>query len=563
MSEKPTRKYIDRHKYLLAEQELWKDEWMEIRDFILPRTGRFDDDDGPNQGESRYDNIFDGTAQRALRVLAAGMQGGLTSPARPWFRLSLYDEELMSIASVKQWLDECQKRMYARFAKSNFYNAIHRVYQEEGGYGQAVIIIEEDEEDGVRFPVLTAGEYCLAESRRGIVDTLYRTVWLQARQLEQMFGKENLAIEIQNNLDGERDGANPYEWYQVLHVIQPRKNYDPEKIDAENMPYESVWIDLNGEQKILRKSGYQELPMAAPRWMSIGGDSYGRSPGHDVLGDTKMLQEMTEDLLSALQKVIDPPLKAGGNLKSEVSHMAGTVTYTDPQMADSLKPIYEVRLDIDHMRQAIQDVRMQIREGLYNDLFLMLVEPRPNMTATEVSERHEEKLLMLGPVIERQFHELLNPIIDRVFAIMWRNGELPPPPEELLDAMQNDENLSRIKVEYISLLAQAQKLVTTQSIRAVSDYVTGMSQFVPQILDKLNTDTAVDEYAEATGAPSSIIRTDDQTDEIRKARLQEQLRQEQEEREAQAIMAAKEMGDTNTEEGSALGDLKKAMEPGA
>jgi hypothetical protein len=552
--------YMNKFEELKSQREDWENEWEDIRDFILPRTGRFEPDLAPGQEESgRYSKILDGTATRALRVLAAGMQGGLTSPARPWFRLGLYDQSLLEVDAIGEWLDEVQKRLYTLFSRSNFYNTIHRLYKEETGYGQAVCIIEEDELDHVRFQVLTAGEYYLVENERGIVDTVYRTLWMQSRQMQQKFGLESLPEDVKQTLIG--PDPNEFTWFQVLHVIRPRKNFNAAKLDSLNMPYESVYIALCNDNPIIGESGYKDKPFAAPRWETNVGDSYGRSPGHDVLPDVKMLQEEAADYLSGLQKQNEPPLKGTGGLKHEVSHMAGTITYTDDAVKnESLKPIYEVRINVREMKEAMMDTRQQIREGLYNDLFLMLIEPKPNMTATEVAERHEEKLLMLGPVIERQFYELLTPIIDRGYAIAERRGLLPPPPQELLDAIEADPRVSELKVEYISLLAQAQKLVTTQSIKATSQFVASMAEFKPEGLDKINIDAAIEEFAEATGAPATMINSDEAVALIREERAARQAAEQEKLEAQQAAEMAKTMGQASTEEQTALGDLKNTLE---
>jgi hypothetical protein len=555
-----SEKYISKFEELKSQRQDWENEWEDIRDFILPRTGRFEQDLAPGQDESgRYHKILDGTATRALRVLAAGMQGGLTSPARPWFRLGLYDQNLMKIDAIGEWLDEVQKRLYTLFSRSNFYNTIHRLYKEECGYGQAVCIIEEDELDHVRFQVLTAGEYYLVENERGIVDTMYRTLWMQSGQMMKKFGKDKLPDDVKKTL--EEPDQNEFAWFQILHVIRPRKMFDSAKLDSMNMPWESLYIALVNDKPIIGESGYRDRPFAAPRWETNVGDAYGRSPGHDVLPDVKMLQEEAADYLSGLQKQNEPPLKGTGGLKHEVSHMAGTITYTDDTVKnESLQPIYEVRINVREMKEAMMDTRQQIREGLYNDLFLMLIEPKPNMTATEVAERHEEKLLMLGPVIERQFYELLTPIIDRGYSIADRRGLLPPPPQELLDAIEANPAVSELKVEYISLLAQAQKLVTTQSIRATSNYAREMAEFKPEILDKLNVDAAIDEFAEATGAPTTMIHSDEEVAEVRAARAEAQAREQEKLEAQQAAELAQTMGSANTQPDTALGDLKNTLE---
>lgn len=563
MPDEKAKEIIGRYQFLKKQRDNWIEEWIDLRNYILPRTGMFEEDgDKPNDGASRYDFLVDATATRAMRVLAAGMQGGLTSPARPWFRLSLYDDQLTEYRPVQEYLHAVEKIMYGRFARSNFYNSVHRVYSDEAGYGTAVMFEEEDLTNSMRFVTLSPGEYCLAEGENGIVDTIHRIVWMTIKQMTERFGKGSLPEAIKRELS--KKTSDPYEYRKVLHVVEYRDIYDPKKKDKKNKPVRSTYIDFDLAE-IMDDGGYNEWPAAAPRWVISGSDVYGRSPGHDVLPDVKMLQEMQSDKLGALQKMVNPPLKTGGGLKSEVSHMAGGVTFMDnATQTDSLAPIYQVNPDMNGIMMAIEDVRGQIREGLYNDLFLMLINARPNMTATEVAERHEEKLLMLGPVIERQFYELLNPIIDRTFAILNREGKFPPPPPVLKEeAKRLGEDAVDIKVEYISLLAQAQKIVATRAIDAVTSFAVNVAQVRPDVLDKLDVDQAMDEYALATGAPPNIIVSDDLVKEKRDAKAKQVAQAQQMQQAEQQAGTLKTISEVNMEEGSALNQITNSMDVAA
>jgi len=561
MSDETAKELLARYAFLKKQRDDWVEEWIDIRNYVMPHTGMFEEDgDQPNDGASRYDFILDGTATRSMRVLGAGMQGGLTSPARPWFRLALYDDELMEYRPVKEYLNKVERIMYGRFARSNFYNSIHKVYVDEASYGTAVMICEEDPVTMIRFKTLSPGEYCIAEGENGIVDTVHRIVWMTIKQMAEKFGREKLPEDIKRNLDTK--AFDPYEYRKVLHVVEYRNIYDPQKMDKKNKPVRSTYVDYETSVTI-EDSGYNEWPIAAPRWLTSGSDVYGRAPGHDILPDVKMLQEQQADKLGALAKMVDPPLKAGGGMKSEVSHMAGGVTFMDnAAQTENLSPIYQVNPDMQGLILSIEDTRRQIQEGLYNDLFLMLINaPVNKMTATEVLERHEEKLLMLGPVIERQFYELLNPIIDRTFAILQRQGKLPPPPEALIqDAKKNGEEVVDMKVEYISLLAQAQKVVATRAIDAVSSYAINVAQADPSVIDKIDFDQAVDEYAEATGAPPKMIVPDDLVRKKREAKAQELQKAQQAQAQSQQAQDLKTISEVNMEEGSAINQLAQSMQ---
>ena len=187
--------------------------------------------------------------------------------------------------------------------------------------------------------------------------------------------------------------------------------------------------------------------------------------------------------------------------------------------------------------------------------------PQSTMTATEVMERHEEKLLMLGPVIERQFYELLNPVIDRTFSVLMREGKIPPPPQELIEeAKRQGDDKMDLKVEFISLLAQAQKIVATRAIDAVTTYALNVAQVKPDVLDKLDVDQAMDEYASATGAPPNIIVPDDMVRKAREVKVQQLAQAQQQQQMAQGAQTMKTISEVNMEEGSALNQLQNSMD---
>jgi len=536
------RQYIDEWHHVDEERKAWYDLWMDLRDFILPGSGHFPGDKTNSPGD-RYIHLHDLTATRALRVLGAGMQSGLTSPARPWFRLEMEDDELNEIWAVKEWLHEVSKRMYAVFAGSNFYNSVHDMYIEEAVYGQAASIIDEDDDEIIRLKRLTCGEYAMVQDENGRVDGLYRIWPMTLRQMVRKFGIEKLPANLQALYkvnQGVRPG-NPFKFYDVLHVIRSREFFDPTKVTSDNFPVASVYIYLDGQdsldrykddKEILMVSGYKDWPLITPRWMVTGSNTYGRSPGQDSLGDIRMLQELQYDKLQALAKVIDPPVKAPAELKDQVNLEPGEITYGSGDALDKLSPIYALNFNVQQINGDIQDVRQQIKEGFFNDLFLMILNSTgvsSRATATEIAAKQEEKLIMLGPTIERQFHELLKPTIDRTFNVMLRAGRIPPPPQELLMYFMQARKV-KINIRYISLLAQAQQLVTTQSIERTVGFTMNLAQINQEVLDKVDMDQAIDEYANAVGSPPTIVRSDEDVSVIRQQRaalMQQQMQMQQ------------------------------------
>jgi len=535
-----------RHKQLQDDRNTWIPHWKDIKDHLVAHRGMFiSQGQKPNRGDKIHNNILDNTGWRAMRVLIAGMQGGLTSPARPWFNLKIEGrEDLMENGAVRSWLHETEKRMYAVFSRSNFYATIKDVYCDEAGFGTAVLTIDEDPEYTVRFKVYQCGEYCLAEGPNGIVNTLYRRYWQTYEQVVKKFGLNNVSHSIKTTVD-----RHPDKWTEIVHVVEPNHNRNYELFNNQNMPYRSIFYE-NKFDHILSQSGFQEKSFAAPRWdMSTG--AYGYSIGMEALPDVKQLQEMVYSRTRAMHKLNDPPTVKPTGFKRRLNINPAGENWADPKVAEGIKSLYDIKPDITAITAAIDEQRIHIREALYNDLFLMLQDRNP-ATATEVREMQQEKLLLLGPVIERQFFELLDPTINRIYNIMLRKGEVPEWPEEL--------NEAPLGVEYVSLLAQAQKLLGTQSINALTGFTGTLAEFNPEVLDKIDFDEAVDQYADMTGAPPKIVRSDDKVAAIRKARAEAQQVEQQQVEQTQMLEGAKTLSETSLEGDNALSELRSSME---
>ena len=504
-------KIFTRWGQLKSERASWWSHWQEISSYLLPRSGRFFVQDR-DKGWRRHNNIYDNTGTRALRVLGAGMMAGATSPARPWFRLSTGDPDLNKYAPVKLWLDDVTKRMQVVFQRSNTYRALHQIYEELGAFGTGANIILPDYNNVIHNYTLTTGEFAIAQDFQGKVCTLYREFEKPVAEIVKEFGYNNCSTTVKNMFDrGSLD-----QWIRLIHAIEPRADRDVSKRDAKNMAWSSIYFEVGGNQnQYLRESGFKEFPAVCPRWSVVGGDIYGNSPGMEVLGDVKQLQHEQLRKAQGIDFQTKPPLQAPTSMKNrDVEMLPGGVTFVDaanPQ--GGIKTAFEVNLKLDHLLMDIQDVRERIRGGFYADLFLMLANATDTrMTATEVAERHEEKLLMLGPVLERLHNELLQPLIDITFTRMLEAGILPPPPPEL-QGMDLD-------IEFVSMLAQAQRAVGVNSVDRFVNSLGGVAQVKPEVLDKFDSDQWVDVYSDMLGVDPSLIVAGEQVALVRQGRAQ-------------------------------------------
>ena len=541
----PTRdRLFTRWGQLKSERASWYAHWQELTSYILPRNGRYFRQDR-DRGYRRHNNIYDSTGTRALRVLGAGMMSGATSPARQWFRLATPDPELNSYDPVKLWLDDVTKRMQRVFQKSNTYNALHQMYEELGTFGTAATILLPDYQSVIHHYPLTCGEYCISTDAKGRVCTLYREFEMTVSQVVKEFGLEKCSVSVQNmyrtgNLD---------QWVPVIHAIEPRADRDIGKRDAKNMPWGSYYFEVGGEEGVfLRESGFQYFPALCPRWSVVGGDIYGNSPGMEALGDIKQLQHEQLRKAQAIDYQTKPPLQVPASMKNrDVETLPGGVSYYDGQ-SNGIKTAFEVNLNLQYLLNDIMDCRERVRGSFYADLFLMLANtPNTRMTATEVAERHEEKLLMLGPVLERLHNELLSPLVDITFTRMVASGALPPAPQELQGMDLN--------VEFVSMLAQAQRAIGTNAVDRFVGNLGAIARMKPDILDKFDQDQWADVYADMLGVDPSLIIADKEVALLRDARNQAMAAKEQAAALQQTSQSVKNMAQAPTGNQNALTDV--------
>jgi Bacteriophage head to tail connecting protein len=470
----------------------------------------------------------------------------MTSPARPWFRLTTSDPDLDESAAVKSWLAECTRLMQMVFNRSNTYRALHSSYKTIGAFGTTSSLLLPDFKNVIHHYPLPIGEFSLATDYQGRVNTLYREFQMMASQMVAEFGSEKVSDTTRRLAE-----KNPYAWVTVLQAIEPRTQRDASKRDAKNMQFQSVYLEAGGnDDQILRESGFREFPALCPRWDVTGADIYGESPGMKALGDIKQLQHEQKRKAMGIDYQTMPPLQMPTSAKAAlIDTLPGGHSFVDSAVqGGGIRPAFEVNLNLQYLLMDIEDVRGRVRKAFFADLFMMLANSNnPQMTATEVAERHEEKMLMIGPVVERLHNEILEPKIELTFARMLEVGMVPPPPKELQGMELN--------VEFMSMLAQAQKAVATNSIDRFVGNLGAVAQIKPDVLDKFNADNWVDAYSDAMGIDPDLIVPSNQVALIRKARAQAAQQQAQSEQAAMAVEAASKLGGINTSTPNMLTDV--------
>ncbi|EMD9271582.1 phage tail protein [Cronobacter malonaticus] len=535
---------------LEQERTTFEPHWRELSDFIIPRGSRFLTSEA-NRGDRRNNKIVDPTATMANRTLSSGMMSGITSPARPWFKLATPDPEMMDYGPVKLWLETVQNRMNDMFNKSNLYQSLPLIYSSLGTFATGAMAVLEDDDDVIRTMPFPVGSYYIANSPRLSVDTCFRKFSMTVRQLVREFGLNSISSSTKSAFEN-----GTYEkWVDVVHAVYPNMNRETGKMNAKNKAFRSVYFEVGSDNdKVLRESGYDEFPIMAPRWEVNGEDVYGSScPGMIALGQVKALQLEQRRKAQQIDKQTNPPMIGPTSLKTQrVSLLPGDITYVDQVTgAEGLRPAYMVNPNLGDLLGDIQDTRQLINSAYFVDLFMMLqnVNTR-SMPVEAVIEMKEEKLLMLGPVLERLNDEFLDPLIDRAFSMMARKNMLPEPPEEMQGMP--------LRIEYISVMAQAQKAIGLSSLERFVGFVGNLANAKPEALDKLDVDQAIDNYAVMSGVSPTVVVPQEQAQQTRNDRAQQQQQAMALQTGMAAVQGAKTLSEAKTADPNLLTALAGA-----
>jgi hypothetical protein len=507
---------VRRYAALKTQRLTWEHDWQDLVRLLIP--GHDDILELHDPGQSRTEQIFDGHPLRAPQILAANMMGTVTNQAIQWRRLKFRDEVLNETQAVNQWLHACDTRIMAAYGSSNFYQAAHSYYLNLGTFGTAAMYVGSRlGTDGthLHFKTLPTGAYVIAENADGLVDTLFRELWLTPRQAVQMFGGEcsprmRELAETQDQMDTQQ---------RFLHCVYPREDRNPARYDNQHMPYAGVYLEVEA-QHICDETGFQEFPYLVSRWETLSRAPYGYGPGHLALPDVRMLNALRELHLQQLALWVQPPLKALqegiiGNISLE-SRAVNVV-----RQMDALQP-----MDLTGRPDLVQIDQADLRRSIDDTFFVNALQALPppdasNMTAYEVAQRIELMTRLMGPVFYRLLAEFLNPLEDRVFGIAWRAGALPAPPQEVLQAARTSNG--QLDVDYDGPLARAQRGDDVKAIQGMVGLGTQMVQMTQSqdILDNLDWDENFRHAAEVAGIPRAYIRDMRDVVQMRQLRAQQ------------------------------------------
>lgn len=494
----------------------------EVGDHFKPTRTRFSKG-SDHRAKNRFNReLLNSRPRLSLRTAQNGMQTGMTSPARPWFRLIAQNPAFREDDMAKAHLYAAMVEMRQMMQSSGLYNALHTLWGDLLWSGTDAMILEDDPTSGGLRPLtLVPGEYWLGSGSDNRVDTIYREIKMTIQQVVGKFVYNNVRYSkpmwdvVSRDVQKSWEQGDYARTIDVCHIIMPRMERDIRSWLPSNMPFASIyWAkDEMSDKKLLGNLGYTRNPLIASRWDVDGNNVYGTSPAMDAMPDVRSLQTQERDKREAVRRMNRPPMNAPVELRnSAYSLMPEAVNF----MADPTKgmtPAMQVNPPLQHLQNEIDITEARIDEGLYAQLFLMISRlDRRQITAREIDERHEEKLIGLGPVLERQHVEKLGPLIKAFYLAAVRSGRVPPLPDRLAQMP--------VEIDYISMLAQAQKAVATGGMERLYGFVGNLAAADENVLDITDNDKAVREYGEMLGVPADIMRSSDDVAARREQRSQ-------------------------------------------
>lgn len=506
---------IRRQESLAAERGVWEQHWQEVAELVRPMRAEFTG--RVTAGSKRTEKIYDATAGVAADNLASGLWGLATNGGTEWFALKHQDDAINADSDIAAWLDDCTKRMRSVFNANGqqFYAQADEFIGDLVSFGTAVYY--EDEipgENRIRFCTRHLAECFVAENENDQIDTMYRRFEFTARQAVRKWG-DKLPAEIRRAAEKEPDHKFPF-----LHAVFPRDDYDSRAVlSMKGKRFASVYISIEGKT-ILAEGGYYEFPYQVARWSKASRGLYGDSPAMLALPDIKMLNQMSKTTLIGAQKQVDPPILAPdeGVLRGIRTAPGQPIYGAIDQQGRVLVQPFQTGGKINLGFQLEEQRRTAIREAFFYSLMMLAGGPPGSpsyRTAYEVMVQNEERMRVMGPQLARLQSEFLDPLITRVFAIMFRANAFAPPPPMLAQYPGLD-------VEYVSPLARAQKAqrggATVRAIQAVMP----LAQTDPGVMDNFDTDFIARDLADAYGMPARGLRDPREVAKVRQQRVQSQ-----------------------------------------
>jgi len=494
-----------------------QDTWDYIERYISPYRGRFfKDESSENSIEWRRPWVYDATAIMAAQNLASSLHSRLTSASSMWFNLAFRDNTLDDDQEALEWLEACSKLCWEALPDSNFNVQVSETYQDLVCFGTSVILEDQDTDQGefkgLNFKSVPIKECYFEQDHRGEVGVFYRHLQWTILQIEEFFKDQPIPKWISDQFGLEN--LDPDRKYDIIYCIYRRteipQNANSNNTTASKRPYGYQYVLLDSGEQIGDEGGYYEMPAFCPRWRSTSSSMWGNSPAMIALSDTMTLNRTIELNFLAVEKALDPPtLTTSRGLISDLDLNAGGLTVV--RDINELTT-FESKARFDVTYQEMNRLRENINAYFFiPQLILPPMEGTP-ATATEISVRMQQLEALISPTLGRLQVDMLDPIIQRTFRILWRANKLPTPPDSVIQSGASTD------IEYTSPMAKALDSSNVQAVERWVMTLANLAEVQPELMDIPDWDEIAKTMAKMLGVSAKLTRSKEDIDQVRAER---------------------------------------------
>jgi hypothetical protein len=474
--------------------------WDDLDDYVMPRRGVYDigTRKGKDKGEKLGALIFDGTGGAALTDLADGLQGQTASPLITWvqprWRAPLAKRDRVAL----QWMDDIHEGMMYEMKVSNFYEQLNEGYNDAVTYGPATMRQPVWDEVNQKLVYMSHNprEIFYFTNSSGQINVWHRKYPITGQQIMDDFPNAKFTAIFKKKLEDK-----PRKEYICIHAVFQRTERDVTKLNGINKPWASIYF-LPKENVLLSEGGFDRKPLDTWRYRVNTNEVYPRSPAIDEIFDIMMTNEMAMSMFKSAQLAVMPSFVATEGLKGRIKLKPHGITWKQFP-GDTLEAIrYPTQFAIGI--EQINKLRSELRDRLKANTFSLLASLDKVFSATQTIEMAGEKAAILAPMCTRNQAECLVPQLNGTFAVLARNGRLPPPPSSLEQYMN-----SPVDWEFLGPVAvTARRYLQLQSIDTALPKINSMidNQTFPEmrhILDPIELGIYI---LESSGVPQKIVR---------------------------------------------------------
>ena len=502
---------VTSYNALRSRRTPWEGWWDTLRHYVLP-TRRQDDSEMPESGGSS--RLRDTTAVEACQKLASGHMSYMTPSNELWFKWESARPDAGD--EVQSWYNRCSEIANRELALSNFYTELHECFLDRVGLGTGSLYCGSSRGGRLLFRHIACGQFVCAEDDEGKIDTYMREFCYTPHQAASQFGEKALGPKGKAALasgTAAHTGS-----LRFLHAVRPREKRNRRHDNARNMPYESIYYCLD-DNTVVEESGYREMPYMVTRFLKWGDGPYGLAPAQLVYPDIRQAQFLNRILDMLGEVAAFPRILELANQVGEVDLRAGGRTIINAESASMGYPrewATQGRYDVgmDRLRQK-QD---SINRAFFVPMLELWNERKQQMTASEIYARENERVMLFSPSFTL-FACDFQPLMERVFALLFRMGKFPQPPASAMSQdRQGEPTIDEPHVVYQGRIAMIMRRLQAQGIERTLQRLQALTALEPSLSDHVDLDTTFRMAARLDGVPEQVLRPQASVRRLRRQR---------------------------------------------